>query len=270
MSRAFGRWTVVSVGLIALAVGASLGWAQAIKGNSGRSSPEEVELFAAIDAGQLSVKLIPKDSKQCTVMVENKTDRPLTVRLPAAFVGVPVLAQFEGGLDGGGRRGGGYDGGGYGGTQAFGGGWGGGGWGGGGWGGGWGGGAWNIPPQKVATFKLDTVCLEYGKPDPRPQVTYQIKRIEEFTDNKAVHEVVRALAAGVVPQRIAQLAAWHLANGVTWEELASQAYRHPSGVRIPIYSPAELQAAMKLVAIAQERVKDQNRESPGYQSASVK
>lgn len=131
------------------------------------------------------------------------------------------------------------------------------------------GGMWNIPPQKVATFKLPTVCLDYGKPDPRPQIPYQIKRIEEHTDNKVVHEIVRALAAGVVPQRIAQLAAWHVANGVSWEELASQSYRHPSGLRAALYSPAEIQAAMQLVTTAEKRVKEQE-ESSKYQAVSLR
>jgi len=267
------RWALITLGTMAVGAWIAQGVAAEGKKASTTASAEEVDLFSAMEAGQIQVRLIPKDSKECTVMIQNKTDRPLRVKLPSAFVGVPVLAQFEGGVEAGGgfgRRGGGY-GGGWGGAQAFGGGWGGG-WGGmGGWGGGWGGmgGMWNIPPQKVATFKLPTVCLDYGKPDPRPQIPYQIKRIEEHTDNKVVHEIVRALAAGVVPQRIAQLAAWHVANGVSWEELASQSYRHPSGLRAALYSPAEIQAAMQLVTTAEKRVKEQE-ESSKYQAVSLR
>ncbi len=74
---------------------------------------EIVEMFAAMEAGQIGVKIIPKDSKLARIFVENKTDKPLTVRLPAAFVGIPALAQFGGG--GGGMGGGGMGGGGMGG-----------------------------------------------------------------------------------------------------------------------------------------------------------
>ena len=235
---------------------------------SQEQNKEEVELFQAIKAGQISVRLIPQDSKRCTVMIENKTKQPLTVRLPSAFAGVPVLAQLDGGGVGFGGRGGGFDGGyggGYGGGQAFGGGWGG--WGGMGGMGGMGMGMWSIPPEKIATLKVPTVCLEFGKPDPRPQMQYEIKPIDEYTDNQVLHEVIRALASGVVPQRIAQLAAWHLANGLSWQELASQQYRHANGTRSPAYSPAEIQAAMNLVAAASHRVEQQKR-SAGYDSLS--
>ncbi len=262
------RAVLLACGVAAVASLVSLGWAAERKSSSEPVPAEEVDLFSALEAGQISVRLIPKDSKQCTVMVENKTQKPLRVKLPSAFVGVPVLAQLDGrgGLGAGGGIGG-YGRGGWGGAQAFGGGWGGG-WGGmGGWGGGFGGG-WNIPPERVATFKLPTVCLDYGKPEPRPQMTYEIKKIEDYTDNKVVHEVVRALAAGVVPQRIAQLAAWHAANGVTWQELASQTYRHVNGMRTPIYSPAEIQAAMQLVATVQQKLQEQ-KPSSGYQPVST-
>jgi len=109
------------------------------------ASSEAVDLFAALDQKVVEVKLIAKDSTECNVILKNKTDKPLTIRMPETFAGVPVLAQF-GGLGGdmgygGGRRGGGYGGyggGGYGGgAQGFGGGFGGGY---GGYGGGYGGG----------------------------------------------------------------------------------------------------------------------------------
>ena len=50
-----------------------------------------------MEKGQIAVKLIPKDSTQCRVLIENKTDKPLTVKLPETFAGVPVLAQRAGG-----------------------------------------------------------------------------------------------------------------------------------------------------------------------------
>jgi len=42
-------------------------------------SAEQVDLFEAMDAKQISVRLIPKDAKGGTVLIENKTDKPLTV-----------------------------------------------------------------------------------------------------------------------------------------------------------------------------------------------
>ncbi|MHA1567401.1 MAG: hypothetical protein ACTSX7_18985, partial [Alphaproteobacteria bacterium] len=88
----------------------------------GQFNPDDktVEMFTAIEQDQIDVKLIPKDSTQCRVMIENKTDQPLNVKLPDAFAGVPVLAQMGGmggGMGGGGMQGmgGGMGGGGMGG-----------------------------------------------------------------------------------------------------------------------------------------------------------
>ena len=101
---------------------------------------EKVDLFDAVDGDQLAVKLIPNDAMSGTVLIENKTDKPLTVKVPEALVGVSVHSQFGGGgMGGGGMGGGGMGGGGMGGGggggQAMGGGMGGGGMmgGGGGW-----------------------------------------------------------------------------------------------------------------------------------------
>src|SRR4030042_731317 len=64
----------------------------------GQYNPDHktVEMFQAIKDGQINVKLIPKDSTECGVLVENKTKQPLNVKLPEAFAGVPVLAQVGG------------------------------------------------------------------------------------------------------------------------------------------------------------------------------
>ena len=59
-------------------------------------SAEKVELFAAMKKGLLETKLIPKDSKKGNILIENKTDKPLTVQFPESFVGVQVLKQYGG------------------------------------------------------------------------------------------------------------------------------------------------------------------------------
>ena len=47
-----------------------------------------MELFSAIKAGQLDVKLIPKDAKQATVIVKNLTEKPLRIQMPAKAAGI--------------------------------------------------------------------------------------------------------------------------------------------------------------------------------------
>src|SRR5689334_2842801 len=54
-----------------------------------------VELFALIESGDVAARFIPRDDRQANVILTNRTGRPLAVRLPAAFAGVPVAAQFR-------------------------------------------------------------------------------------------------------------------------------------------------------------------------------
>src|SRR5688500_6036236 len=54
---------------------------------------QTVEMFAAIKSGDIKVEFIPKDTNGATVIIRNNSDRPLSVILPEAFAGVPVLAQ---------------------------------------------------------------------------------------------------------------------------------------------------------------------------------
>ena len=230
---------------------------------------EVVEMFAGIEKGQIEVQLIPKDSTQSNVLIKNKTDKPLSIKLPDAFAGVPVLAQLGGGGGmggmGGGRGGRGGSGGGMGGmgggNQSMGGGMGGmgggmGGMGGGGMGGmGGGGGMFNVPPEKVGQLKVPTVCLEHGKADPRPGVKYEIRPIEQVVDRPAVRELCRMGGRGELNQRVAQVAAWHLNNDMSWEELLKKQYKFATGMTKPYFSPEEIQAAMNVVNVATLAVK---------------
>ena len=215
---------------------------------------QTVEMFGAIDKGDIDVKLIPKDSTECRVLIRNKTDKPLNVKLPDAFAGVPVLAQpGVGGGVGGGAGG-----------QGFGGGMGGMGGMGGGMGmGGMGGGFFNVPPEKVGKLKVTTVCLEHGKPDPRPAMKYEIKPIASFTDKPAVHEMLNLLGRGKVDQRAAQVAAWHLNDEMSFQELAAKVIRRANGVTRPYFTPQELRSGMRVSAasiqLAEQRKADSGR-----------
>ena len=62
-----------------------------------------VELFEAMDQKLIDVQFIARNAEQATLVVKNAGNVPLKVQLPAAFAGVPVLAQVGGGLGGGGH-----------------------------------------------------------------------------------------------------------------------------------------------------------------------
>jgi hypothetical protein len=244
---------------------------------SASGSAEVIEFFAGIEKGQIEVQFIPKDSSQATVLVKNKTDKPLSIKLPETFAGVPVLAQLGagglGGMDGGrgGRRGGLGGTGGMGGGQMMGGGMGMGGMGMGGMGGmgGFGGqGMFNVAPEKVGQIKVTTVCLEHGKPEPRPSMKYQIKPIDQATDKLAVHEICASLGRGELNQRVAQIAAWHLNCGMSWDELARKQYKYATGMTRPYFTREEIQAAMQAVSAANLAAEKSKSAAPS-QSSSV-
>jgi hypothetical protein len=296
------------------------------------------ELFAAEQAGLVAVKFTPDDSRSAQIAFLNKSGKPLTIRLPAAFAGVPVLAQM-GGM---GMGGGGMGMGGMGGAQAMGGGMGGMGMGGGGMGMGGGAGGfcwvarevygqhdprwvafrgwlaadapewlhdayavhgesfadwihdkpvakWGVrqlmdtaiasrsevapagsqfsvatPPKqgpelvlhpgKTRVFRFATVCLEHGKPEPSARMPYRMIALETWSDDPRVAFVMECLASGVITQKVAQAAAWHIANGLSWERLAAETIDHIGGVPDePFFTAAELTAARQVAGLATER-----------------
>ena len=233
---------------------------------------EPVEIFSGIEKGQIEVQLIPRDSTRANLLVKNKTDKPLNVVVPQAFAGVPVLAQIPNGLIGNNQIGnnarlpqqlgvgpgrnnllgpgvlnmgppniGGPNLGRPNMPPGF---------------------LFNVAPEKVGKLKLTGVCLEYGKPNPRPKFKYQVKPIRSVTDKPGVAELCAMLGRGEIGQREAQLAAWHLNNEISWQELASMRTKLSVGSR-PTYSPQELQAGKKAAQTATKLAKQRRRPSPG-------
>jgi hypothetical protein len=253
-----------------------------VKGASQRIDPESetVDLFAGIQQGQLEAKLIVADSSKCRVMLKNLTDRPLNVQLPAAFAGVPVLAQFGNrgmnqGIFGNDnmlnnnnapqqvgvgfpqnnwmnnngnnnmfnlRNNPGMNNGRQ--NPVF-------------------GPLFNIAPEKVGKFKLECVCLDHGNPSPRPRIAYQIKPIESVAKKAEVAVVCAMLGRGQLSQKAAQAAAWHFHNGLTWEQLRREQKSFAMGrIHEPYFTGRQLAAAKKAAQRAEQIVQDSKKASP--------
>jgi len=263
------------------------------KAKRSREEPAvEVEMFAALESGELEIDFINKDATQATVIFRNITKKPMKIKLPETFGALPILAQgFGGGMGGmggggmGGMGGGGMGGmggggmGGMGGGQGIGGGMGGmggggmGGMGGGGMGGmggmgGGGGGMFRVEADKPRKLVATTVCLEEGKPDPNPRMKYRIVRLEEVNPSPEVAEVCKALGYGRISQTTAQAAAWHLANGLSWDKLSSlpKVISKYTGIEY-YFSPYEIQAAMRVVSAAKIATSELDSEA-SYESTS--
>ncbi len=242
--------------------------------------PAVLDVLEAEARGLVSVKYIPNDAKSAQIVVENKSDKPLTLRLPTAFAGVPVLAQMGmGGMGGGGMGGGGMGAGGMGGgagAQAT----GGGGMGGGGMGGmgggmggmgggmgGMGGGMFSVPPEKVRTVRVATVCLEYGKPEPSPRLPYRLVAVESFSSDPQLSAVLEAFGRGELSQKVTQAVAWHLCSGLSWQKLAAEKIDRAGGYPDEAYfAPAELMAADRVVKAIAKQVNSEPVASPASSS----
>lgn len=209
-------------------------------------------MLAAEQAGLVSVRYIPNDSRSAQIVVTNRSDRPLTLRLPEAFAGVPVLAQFGGGMAGpmgaGGMNVGGFAGANM--PQAA----AGAGVPNGGPGLGAAGGFQSLPPERTRSVRVPTVCLEYGKPEPTPRVAYQMVPLASRAGDPRLTMVLQGLATGDLSQKVAQAATWHIASGLTWDQLAAETIKHSGGDRdVAFFTPEELDAARIVVEIATRR-----------------
>ena len=206
------------------------------------------------------MKYIAKSSKQGNVFVTNTTKETLTVKLPKGFAAVDehVLKQGCGGLcGGGGGLCGGASGGGGGGGQSQGGGFGGGGLGGGGLGGGGGGGiGFSVPPEKTVQVPTTSVCLEHGKPEPRPRMKYRIIPVERYTKDPRLQELIYLVGSNRIDKSAAQAAAWHLANKMSWKELANKNIRRIGRPDDRYFNSKQLLAAQQLVNMATQKAKD--------------
>lgn len=218
---------VFALTLACLAFGVSQSHARSDRVKGARpfeSSAETVDLFQAVEQGTLSVKVIPRDSKECRVFITNESEHRVNVQMPAALAAVPVLTQLpplgpapaqdnssapqrlgignpfgqQNPLQMGPNMQGGplmNQG-----NQPF-------------------FAPFCIEPEKVAQLKLPAVCLDYGHPDPRPAMRYQLVPVTTVSESKELELLCRQLGRDPASQRVAQAVAWHFSDQKSWEEL---------------------------------------------------
>ena len=275
-------------GLITLslaAVVAQAGDAGTSKQTTGRPAVVVHDVLDAETAGLVTVKFIPNDSRSAQVLVTNKSNKPLALKMPAAYAGVPVLGQMGmggmgGGMGGMGGMGGGMGGmgGGMGGQAMGGGGMGGMGGGMGGMGGGMGGmgggmggmpgGAFSVPAEKTKVLKITTVCLEHGKKEPSSRMAYKLVALDTFSTDPKLQVILASLGRGELSQKVAQAATWHVANGLSWDQLAAKKIDRLGRPDDAWFSPNELLMAHRSVAVASERAVAAVAVEPATPSAS--
>ena len=202
-----------------------------------------VDLFQAMDHGEIEVIIRNKDAANANLIVENKTDKPLAIRMPAAFSCVPVMRQGGAGAPGMVAAWAVED------SAAA------------AWAAAdsaaawaaetkvlavdsvaawaavdsaaaaWAAAAWAAVewaavedssisrPDALVKHLLKTFCLEEGKPDPRSRIEYRIQPLTDLNSDPKIFEMCRMLANDEIAQPVAQAAAWNVANGLSWHEL---------------------------------------------------
>lgn len=212
-----------------------------------------VDLFDGIRAGTIRAQVIPRNERHVNLLLENNTSEPVLVSIPAALAAVPVMAQFDimfpwpaddqdrrrqqpqnvglapqrQGFPGAGPmnlRGGAP----------------------------WnlpGGALFSVPPEKVVRVRVTGVCLDHGRPTPRPRLPYELRPIDEVTDRPELAVICVMLGRGDIDQTTAQLAAWHFHGEMRWDDLA--ALREKTGIgTVPRYTRRQIRSARLAAAKA--------------------
>jgi len=88
---------------------------------------------------------------------------------------------------------------------------------------------------------------------------YRIVPVEKFSRNPALFELLATVGRGKTPQKVAQAAAWNLASGKSWKELAAMKFRRLGGLpNTPHFRQSELAQARKLAAKSQTLAEKKN------------
>jgi hypothetical protein len=99
----------------------------------------------------------------------------------------------------------------------------------------------------MGKVSVTTVCLEHGKHDPVPQMEYTIAPLSSVNSDPAIEQLCRLMGADLVNSQVAQAAAWHIANGLSWEELlVKNRIERMDGSFERFFAPAELFAAQNV------------------------
>jgi len=106
------------------------------------------------------------------------------------------------------------------------------------------------------------VCLDHGLDDPRPRVAYKPIPIESYVKDPAVTHIIKLMLSRRIDQHSAQAAAWHLQNGLSFEELANKiGYEHRNGLKEPYFTAAQLERAIMATRVAKELAEQEGKDS---------
>jgi hypothetical protein len=253
MSRTFSGWLlrhrllfIAAVAIVFQVQLASASDLNLFQGSQG-AGPQGTDVFAAVEAGDLEVGVVPQNERRVTIQLKNISNRTLTIQLPPALAAVPILAQqpglFPGFPNPGGQNqnqqqapqqlgvgmNGGNQGGNNGGGNLF-------------------GGMFHIPAGRAIKIKADAVCLEYGKPSPDARMKYELRPLAEVCDKPELAAVLTSLGKDQIDQRSAQAAAWHVTDDLSFNKLAGLLRREVGATKEYQFTRDQVAAAQSYLA----------------------
>jgi hypothetical protein len=84
-----------------------------------------------------------------------------------------------------------------------------------------------------------------------------------LTTKPEIKELLTAFGKERLSQRATQAAAWHLANGLTWEQLANKRIEHLNGASESWFNAEEIRAAMRIAQFAEVQAEQNATKNPG-------
>ena len=131
-------------------------------------------------------------------------------------------------------------------------------------------GFFSIPPEKTVQLKMRTVCLDYGLPDPTVADKYELRRLENRSQQPGTAGTAGELFSAHT-QDVVQAAAWHLANGLSWNQIANlpdnEVAALAGGTK---FSTATVKSAQALVKQREQSAKDREKAAPAPSVAPAK
>ena len=251
------RLTVAGLMIAGLSLATADAESPARRQTKPKEKPQTVEFFDGIKTGALKVRVVPKDEFLSKVRITNTLDKPVSIKLPDGVAAVHVLkqvnpgapfdpngfnnnnnnsnnSQFGNGQSIGGQFGGygnnnfgNQPGNGIGFNQGF----------------------FSIPAKRTRELKLNTVCLQYGKPSPRLKMRYELRPLKEVVSDSRLQQLLKTYDPRQTDRMVMQAAAWNL-TGLSWRTLQAKKRRRIGLRATPLFNRRQLETAYKLVEAA--------------------
>jgi hypothetical protein len=77
-----------------------------------------------------------------------------------------------------------------------------------------------VPAGQEIKLGLPAVCLNYGMPDPKPSNRFELMDVAEYSNDARSQKALRSLATLGTGRRVAQVVMWHVANGLSVQQIS--------------------------------------------------